>query len=54
VVLRRWAPGSVLDLLALDLADRATATAALGDAAVGTDRSSRALLDAFVAALPPA
>jgi lipoate-protein ligase A len=52
LVLRRWSPGALVDLLALDPPAREAATRELESVATGTDLPPAALLDAFVASLP--
>jgi hypothetical protein len=52
LVHRRWEPGPLLHLLALDEAERARAAADLADVATGLDRPPSEVVDALVAHLP--
>jgi lipoate-protein ligase A len=52
VVHRRWDPTSLVDLLALEPADRTAAAAELGRAGTGLDVDSDVLADALVTHLP--
>jgi hypothetical protein len=52
LVLDRWAPGPLLDLLVLEPDERRRATAELATVAAGTGVPAARLLDAFLARLP--
>lgn len=52
VVLRRWDPAPIVDLLSLDAESKAEAAAELADVAWGVDQPFCTVLDALVAHLP--
>ncbi len=54
IVLPRWDPATIIDLLRLDSGTKAEAVAQLGAVASGVDRPRHQVLDALVAALPDA